>query len=82
VKAGGKQSLKSYIVKNVCEFRLDDIVLNSDYAQLVIPEIHVISDNKGDNNGSDEQEEEIINVALRGVSTKFLWQNICSFPVS
>jgi hypothetical protein len=67
-------------LKNVCEFSSDDdSVLDSDFAQLVNPGIHVISDNEGDNNGSDEQEE-IINIALRGVLNKFLWENIGSFP--
>jgi hypothetical protein len=70
-------------VKNVCEFSSDDDSdLDIDYTQLVTPGIRVINDNEGDNNGSDEQKEEIINVALRGVSNEFLLENIGSFPAS
>jgi hypothetical protein len=42
---------------------------------LVTPGTHVISD-------SDETQEEIVQVELWGVSSKFLWENINSFPAS
>jgi hypothetical protein len=32
--------------------------------------------------GSDEQEEENVNVELGGVSNKCVWQNIGLFPIS
>jgi hypothetical protein len=33
-------------------------------------------------NGTDERQEEIIHVGLGGVSSKFVWENIDSFPTS
>jgi hypothetical protein len=50
------------------------IMLLSDYTQLVTPGTYVISDSES-NDGSDKQEENI-NLALGGVSNKFVWQNI------
>jgi hypothetical protein len=47
----------------------------------VTPGTHIISDSESDN-GSDDQEEENVNVGLGGVSNKFVWQNIGSFRAS
>jgi hypothetical protein len=48
-----------------------DSVFDNDYAQLVTPGTHVIS-NIENNNGSVEGQEEIVNIGLMGgVSSKF-----------
>jgi hypothetical protein len=60
---------------------LDDVsVFYSDFTHLVTPGTHEFSDES--DNGSHEQQEENVNVGLGGVSNKFVWQNIGSFPVS
>jgi hypothetical protein len=41
----------------------------------------MISDSESEN-GSDEQQEENVNVGLGGVASKFVWQNIDSFLAS
>jgi hypothetical protein len=40
----------------------------------VTPRTHVISGSESDN-GSNEEQEEIINVGLGGASNKFVWEN-------
>jgi hypothetical protein len=47
-------------------------VFDNDYTQLVIPRTNVIIDS---DNGSDEEQEEIVNVELGGLSNKFVWEN-------
>jgi hypothetical protein len=66
--------------ENISEYSLDDdSVFDNDYTQLVTPGTHVISNN---DNGSDKRQEEIVHVGLGGVSSKFVWENIDSFPAS
>ncbi|XP_021913223.1 piggyBac transposable element-derived protein 4-like [Zootermopsis nevadensis] len=59
----------------------DDGVFDNDYTQFVTPGTHVISDSESDND-SEEIQEEIVHVGLGGVSSKFVWENIDSFPAS
>jgi hypothetical protein len=42
----------------------------------------VISNSESDNGRGKQEEAENINGSLWGVSNKFLWQNIRSFPTS
>jgi hypothetical protein len=66
--------------ENISEYSSDDDnVFDNDYTQLVTPGTHVISDS---DNGSDERREEIVRVGLGGVSSKFVWENVDSFPAS
>jgi hypothetical protein len=67
--------------ENSGDFSFDsDSICDSDYTQLVTPGTHVFVDSESDYI-SDEQQE-IINVGLRGVSSKFAWKYIGSYPAS
>jgi hypothetical protein len=58
-----------------------DSVFDDYYTQLVTPGTNMISDIEN-NNGSDEGQEEIIKIGQGGVSNKFVWKNMDSFPAS
>jgi hypothetical protein len=63
---------------SISEYSSDnDSVFDIDYTQLVTPGTHVISESD-----SDETQEEIVQVELGEVSSKFVWENIDSFPGS
>jgi hypothetical protein len=75
-------SERNFINENITEYSSNfDSVFDNDYTQLVTPGTHVISDIEN-NNGSDEGQEEIVNIGLGEVSSKSVWKNIDSFPAS
>jgi hypothetical protein len=74
--------LKIFSLEFSSEFSLYvDCGFDRDFVELVTPGTHMTSGSERDN-GSDEEEEENLNLGLEGVSSKFVWQNIGSFPTS
>jgi hypothetical protein len=64
--------------ESISEYSSDsDSDFDVDYTQLVTPGTHVISESD-----RDETQEEIVQVELGGVSSKFVWEDIDSFPFS
>jgi hypothetical protein len=85
--ASGSQSLNKYKVllkfldENIGAFSSNDSISDSNYTHLVTGPTQVIIDSES-MNCSDKQEEENINVGFGGLSNKFVWKNIGSFPAS
>jgi hypothetical protein len=67
--------------ENIGEFSLDnESVCDSDYIQLVTPGTHMIVESESDYISEGQQES--INVRLGGVSSKFVWKCVDSYPPS